>query len=374
MVLFAQKRVSRATYTAQETLPLKSSFIHFFEIITIKLLLLGQFVFLTADTTDLEIRFAGEFNHVPIGCRTVAMGNTGVVLPYSDLCSFWNPSLIALSESYQVSIEGAKLYANLSSLGTIACSAPIQNGLSAGLTYSAFFPDHINEWDSLPLSYEEMKYVHSSYDFSPRGVFHNNKHRVSATVAKNFSIPIPRPTSYALPLPLDIAIGLNIKALWETMTPGEKVRLGYNINCDAGVVVRMGVDYDLDKGSIRREVLVAFSLVDFLPTKMIWLHSYEDYEEPVHGSQYYGLSYIDRSGFLYGNWTLSLSLHKLYEVSLHAGLEGEFFDMVSFRCGVSNKIVTLGAGVHYSRYYLDYSFSFDEIDYSFLRLAVGVRF
>jgi hypothetical protein len=324
--------------------------------------------------TELEIRYAGEFNHVPIGCRTVGMGNTGVALPYSDLCALWNPSLIALSESYQVSIEGAKIYGNLSSLGTIGFSAPIQNGLSAALTYAAFFPDNINEWDSLPLSYEEMKYVHSSYDFSPNGVFHNNKHRVNATIAKNFSIPIPRPTSFSLPLPLDIAIGLNIKALWETMTPGDKVRMGYNINLDGGAVVRIGVDYDLKKGRIRREILLAASIRDFLPTKMIWLHSYEEYEEPVDGSQYYGLSYIDRSGFLSGNWTISLSLHRLYEMSLHAGLEGEFFDIVAFRCGVSNKIVTLGAGVHYKRYYLDYSFSFDEIDYSYLRLAVGVRF
>ncbi len=337
-------------------------------------ILVAQVPDTTQPAGEMEIRYAAEFNHVPIGCRTVAMGNAGVVLPYSELSAFWNPSLVALSESYHVTMEGAKLYRGLSSLGSIAFTAPIQNGLFAGLVYSAFFPDHINEWDSLPLSYEEMKYVHSSFDFSPVGVFHNNKHRVHATIAKNFSIPVPRPSGFSIPLPVDVAIGVNIKALWETMTPGDKVRLGYNVNLDGGLTVRMGVDYDLDRDAIRREIILACSFIDFLPTEMIWLHSYEDYTEPVHMAQYYGLSYIDRSGFLSGNWTCAIALHKLYDVTLHAGLEGEFFEMVAFRVGVSNRIVTLGAGVHYKRYFLDYSFSFDEIDYSFLRLAVGLSF
>lgn len=328
----------------------------------------------TQTTEDLEIRYAGEMNHIPIGCRTVAMGNTGVVLPYGDMSFFWNPSLMSLSETYKVSIEGAKLYGGLSSLGTICFSAPVQNEVFAGVLYKAFFPDDIMEYDSLPGTFADRQYSYNIDGYPSKGVFHNNQHSIIASVAKLFSIPIPRPSSYSLPLPVDIGIGLNVKSLIQTMTPGNKVRMGYNINLDVGAVLRMGVDYDLAEEAIRREVLIATAFRDILPTKMTWLHSYEDYEEPIDYSRYFGISYIDRSGFLFADWTISLSLHRQYEATLHAGLEGVFFDMVSFRAGVSNKIATLGAGVQYKRYSIDYSFTFDEIDYSFLRIGVGVKF
>lgn len=323
---------------------------------------------------ELKIRYAAEFNHVPTGCRTVAMGNTGVVLPYSDLSSFWNPSLIGLAESYQVHMEGAKLYGGLSSLGALSLYAPLQKGLCAGIVYRAFFPDLINEYDSLPGSYYDRIKNYNIDGYPAKGAFHNNQHNIIVTLAKDFSLPLQRPNSYSLPIPIDFSIGINIKSLWMTMTPGNKVRLGYNINLDAGLIVRIGLDYNLEKKSIMREILIGMSLRDFLPTKMTWLHSYENYEEPVDGSEFYGLSYIDRSGFLYGNWTVSMALQRNYELTMHAGLEGEFFNMVSFRCGVSNKIPTLGAGIHYKRYSIDYSFTFDDLDYSFLRLGVGVKF
>jgi len=324
--------------------------------------------------SDLEIRFAAELNHLPIGCRTIAMGNTGVVLPYSDINFFWNPSLLSFSQKKEISVEGAKLYGGLSSIGTISFNAPVQKGLNVGILYKAFFPDEITEYDSLPGTLFERQGNYSVNGYVSKGTFHNNHHSIIVSVAKEFAIPILRPTSYSLPLPITFGVGLNIKSVWQTMTPGDKVRMGYNINLDGGLIVRLGVDYNLSEKKIMREVLAAFAIKDFIPTKMIWLHSYEGYEEPVHHTEYYGLSYIDRSGFLYGNWTISLALHKLYQISLHAGLEGEFFDMVSFRCGISNNIVTIGTGVHYKQYSVDYSFSFDEIAYSFFRLAVGVKF
>lgn len=322
---------------------------------------------------DLPIRYAGEFNIVPLGCRTVSMGGAGVVLPYSDLACFWNPSLITLQNNYQTHVEGAKLYGNMASVGAISLVAPIQKGLNAALSYSAFFPGAVTQWDSLPFGYEEMKYIYPTDGYQSAGWFTNNKHRITATVAKVFNVPIPRPSNYSLPLPVDFGFGLNIKYLWETMNPSDKVRMGYNINVDFGMVVRIGVDYSIARDMIDREILIAMSLRDILPTKMIWMHSYENYEEPIDGTQYFGISYIDRSGFLHGNWTIALAMHRLYRNTLHAGIEGEFFDMVTFRCGISNRVATLGAGVKYSRYSIDYAFTFDNLEYSYVRIGVGVE-
>ncbi len=324
----------------------------------------------------LGIRYANEFNRIPLGCRANAMGNTGAVLPYSDFASFWNPAIAAFDEKFVISVEGAKLYGGLSSLGALYFMAPVQAGVVAGLNYAAFFPGSITQWDTIPGTYDEVqqKQLYSQSGYGDLGVFHNNKHRITATVAKNFTLPVRRSVSHAVPMPVDIAIGLNIKALWETMTPDDDVRMGMNINMDLGIALRLGVDYDFKKKRLKRELLIALSWIDLLPTKMQWLHSWENYEEETQSFQHYGIAYIDRSGFLKGNWTVALGLQKQYDVSVHAGLEGEFFDIVAFRVGLSDKIATLGCGVHYKRYSLDYSFSFDELHYSPLRLTAGVRF
>lgn len=325
---------------------------------------------------ELGIRYTNEFNRIPLGCRANAMGNSGVALPYSDFSAFWNPALPAFGEKFVVSLEGAKLYGGLSSLGALYFMAPVQAGVFAGLNYAAFFPGSITQWDTIPGTLEEVQksQLYTQNGYANKGVFHNNQHRVTATVAKLFNLPVRRSASHAVPMPVDIAIGLNIKALWETMTPDDDVRMGMNINLDLGVGMRLGVDYDFKKKRLKREILIALSWIDLLPTQMQWFHSWEDYEEDTESVQHYGISYIDRSGFLKGNWTVALGLQKQYEVSVHAGLEGEFFDIVAIRVGFSDKVATLGCGIHYGRYILDYSFSFDELKYSPLRLTAGVRF
>lgn len=335
----------------------------------------GQEAIVRDDVSEeLDIRYAGELNHVPIGCKAVGMGNTGVVLQYQAENLFWNPAVTAFTDKYSFYVEGAKLYGGLSSLGTFSCAAPVSDGLSTALFYKAFFPDNIIAWDSLEHSFEKNQYIYPLNGYPAQGIFHNNHHCIIACIGKRFSIPVSRPSHFSLPLPIDIGTGMNIKVLWQTITPEDKVRMGMNINLDVGLLLRLGVDYDLESKAILREIVFGMSLRDFLPTKMKWLHSYEQYEEPIHGSQFFGMAYYDRSGFLFGNWTVSLAVHKSYDMTLHGGLEGEFFNMVAFRAGIAEKIVSLGAGVHYKNYSLDYTFSFDEIQYTPLRLAAGVQF
>jgi hypothetical protein len=48
--------------------------------------------------------------------------------------------------------------------------------------------------------------------------------------------------------------------------------------------------------------------------------------------------------------------------------------MVAFRAGLSDKTVTLGAGIVYKAYCFDYAFSFDDLDNSPVRLSLGYSF
>ncbi|MBD3391571.1 MAG: hypothetical protein GF418_05945 [Chitinivibrionales bacterium] len=336
--------------------------------------ILSAACFFTAAAQD--IRYAVELNHVPVECRSVAMGNTGVVLPRNGTTAFWNASLPAYSTTYDIALEGAKLYGNLADLGVASLSAPVQEGLNLGALYTGFFSGDILEQDTLQGEPLERLYNPDlrATGNDATGVFTNNQHRVQVFVARLFNLPVPRPSGYSLPMPVDLAAGLNFKYFWQTMTPGDDVRMGFNVNLDFGAALSIGADYDLEAQEISRRILLGMAIRDFLPTEVVWLHSNDGYREPVDLSQYYGVSYCDKTGFLKGNWTLTFALHNSYTTSVHAGIEAEFWDLVAFRAGVSDRIPTLGAGIRTDVLYLDYAFTFDELDFSPLRLSLGFSF
>jgi len=329
-----------------------------------------------ATAAGQEIRYAMELNHVPVECRSVAMGNSGVALIRNGTSAFWNPALPAFNTKYEIAVEGAKLYANLADLGTASMSAQVQDGMSMGTVYTGFFSGDILLQDTLPGTPLERLYnpeLRASGSDS-KGVFHNNQHRIQVFVARIFPIPIPRPAGVSIPLPVDVAAGLNFKYYWQTMTPEDNVRMGFNVNMDFGAAISIGADFDLTRREISRRILFGMAIRDFLPTQVMWVQSPIDYREHVNSSRFYGVSYNDNTGFFKGNWTLSAGVHKTYSSSIHVGLEGEFWDIIAFRAGLSDRMPTVGAGIHTDIFSIDYAMSFDEIAISPLRLAIGFSF
>jgi hypothetical protein len=193
-------------------------------------------------------------------------------------------------------------------------------------------------------------------------------------LAKRFNLPVPRPTSYSYPLPMELAIGLSFKGYWQTMNIQKKMRMGMNFNCDVGCLLHIGVDYDILKQRTSREIFAGISVKDALGTKVIWLHSPSDYQERVDRVEYVGFSYVDKTGILGANWTLTIAGERFYKKTIHCGIEAQFWNMIAFRAGLSDKIPVLGMGVQYKKISLDYAFSFDDLAYSPVRLSLGYVF
>jgi len=322
-----------------------------------------------------SVQYAAELNNIPSSCRIAAMGDAGVAVPLDAAGVFWNPAAHAFVNQYEVSAEYAKLYDGLSSHGCAAIHVPLQEQMSVAAFYARFQSGPISEWDSLPGTEEErLQNPDLRADGSNNGLFYNDQNLAILSLAKIFPMPIPRPESYSYPLPVDLSVGLSFKDFWQTLNPGGKVRMGMNINCDAGLLLRVSIDYNLAKKEVCREIYAGVSIKDFLGTRVVWLHSPENYQETVDGSQYYGVSYIDKTRFLGANWLVSFALEKSYDLTYHAGIEAQFFDMVALRAGLSQDVFTCGVGVTYRTYSLDYAFRFDDIDFSPLRLALRVVF
>jgi hypothetical protein len=325
--------------------------------------------------TVTSVRYADELSQVPTSCRVAAMGDAGVAVPLDAGGVFWNPAAHAFVDQYELSAEYARLYGDLSSHGCAAIHVPLQEQMSVVAFYERYQSGPIQEWDSLPgTELQRLQDPSLRPDGSNNGLFYNDQNCVILSLAKIFPMPVPRPASYSYPLPVDLSVGINFKDYWETLNPDGKVYMGMNINCDAGLMLRVSIDYDLVKKQVCREIYAGIAVKDFLETSVVWLHSPDNYQESVDPSSYYGISYVDRTHFLGANWLVSFALEKSYDVTYHAGIEAEFFDMVALRAGLSENVWTFGAGITYRSYSLDYAFRFDDIDYSPLRIALRVRF
>jgi len=342
---------------------------------------------LTIDAcADTAILYSAENRQLPVGARLSALGDAGAALPLGTHALYYNPASLSFLKKYECWVEGAVLYSGLSRHAVVAGGAPVQQDLAIGLLAAPYFSGGIPVYDTLPGTYaDRLSDPTMRSNGEAQGVFTNDQYVSLLSIARKFTFDLPRPSGIGgLPLPLDIGLGCNISVLAQTMDPGGTLRMGMNINCDVGAIVRIGVDYDMARKEVSRQFCLGAGMLNVLPTAYMWLHSPYQYEEPVYNAQYYGISYADETGFLHADWLAALDLHRAkaetaganaeWVETLHAGLEARFWKMVSIRCGISDRTPTLGAGLEWHDFFLDYAFRLDAIDFSPVRIAVGGSF
>ncbi|MDG5814812.1 hypothetical protein QA601_06980 [Chitinispirillales bacterium ANBcel5] len=339
------------------------------------------FSLVSIDANESEIRYAGEMMHLPVGSDVAAMGNSGVSLATRATSAYWNPAASSMLSEFEVSLEYANLFWGLAHHGVIALHMPLENagiGLSALLI--PFYSGTIQKWDTLSGTFQQR--LHNPdlrADGSSDGHFYNTSTMMVVSLGRLFSIPLPRSAAGDLPLVMDVGSGVNFKGTWQTTNIDDKVRVGMNATLDLGVLMRFGVDYDFNYKKLSRFISLGVSLRNVIPSKMMWSHSDDgsgkrEYKEPVHGTQHFGISYSDYSGFWGADWILTVSVIRNYAQTYHFGVEAEFWNTVSFRVGLSDKVPTLGTGVKFRNYFLDYAFRFDKLEYSPVRITMGFNF
>jgi hypothetical protein len=342
---------------------------------------LGLFPLPCRSDDTLAIRYAAEMTHLPVGSDIVALGETGVVLPRHGVASLWNPATPAFFEKYELSAEFADLYEGMSQQGCLTMAMPISEGVGTSVMYLPFFSGPIDFYDTLQGTWSQRQGDQSLLpDGNAQSSFSNNQHLLILSIAKLFSHAMPRAPDAGFPLPFEIGAGCSFKSFWQTMKPDSVLRMGMSVNLDAGMIMRIGLDYNLKKKEVSRQLLFGVSARDFLPSPVVWINSRDEYDpeqeyrEIITPSYYSGLSYVDKSGDFGGAWTITAAIEKRYALTYHYGIEAEFRDKIAFRAGLSDKIPSVGAGIKYKRYFLDYTFRFDELAFSYVRLAFGVRY
>ncbi len=316
-----------------------------------------------------DIYYTAEMDRIVSGCKTIALGGCGAAIPDAPFAALANPALPGLDNHWRLDLEGSKLY-GLSNFGAAEATVPLTKDAAASLSYRAFFSGPMNTYDSLSQPYDQMREQYPVDGYKSTGTIRDNFHAVTVSAARNFRVHVPRPSGFALPLPVDLSGGLGGRLLIQDFNPNGRERLGMMVNLDAGLAIRIGFDWDITVERARRELTIAAMYQDFLPTSMTWLYS--QYKEKSSMNQAYAISYIDDSQFLHGRYTVTIGVTKQErDVFGHTGVEAQFFDIVSFRGGYGDQHWTVGAGLKYKHIHTDYAITFDELAYTLIRFGLG---
>ncbi|MDD5673728.1 MAG: hypothetical protein PHC61_06180, partial [Chitinivibrionales bacterium] len=244
-----------------------------------------------------KTRYASELSNLPIGCRTIALGDAGVALPLDASSAFYNPGALPFLSNHQVLLEYADLYNGLSSQVFGALCTQVQKDVVLAVLYSGFYSGAMAQNDTLPGTLEQrIQDPTLRADGSSTGLFYNYQNLIIVPLAKRFNLPLPRVPGFSYPLPCEVGLGLNFKGYWQTFNIEQKVRMGLSLNLDLGAMLRFGLDYDLRRAIVSREINLGIAVRDALPTRVSWVGSPENYQESVARSELFGIAYIDRSG------------------------------------------------------------------------------
>ncbi len=328
--------------------------------------------------------YSAPLVQLPVGARALGMGDCAVAVAADAFSIHDNPAAAALVSSHEIGIEGASLYGNISQHASAALVASMENTFNFGALYSVFLSGDIPRFPSLDPGERSDGMAH--------GYFRDTHHYGLITLAQAYEIPVYRISRIEqLPLPLEIAAGCNIKSYYHSINFSNTQHAGAYVNCDLGALLRVALDYDFKSRTIKRQVHLGFSIKDALPTKMTWLNSPFQYEEPIYHTELYGISYQDKSGFLHADWLVCGAIRRslrekisrthtssdsttAFLPSYFTGIEARYFDALSLRGGYSAQNFTVGAGLEYRSIRIDYAFIFSAPSASPARISCIVRF
>jgi hypothetical protein len=293
-------------------------------------------------------KYAGEFIALGVGGRALAMGGAFVAVANDVTAGYWNPAGLARITYPQFILMHDEQFGSLVNHDYGAVAVPFGPQTSLGLSVIRVGVDDIPDTRNAGVDQNgNLTYDHSLFSrVDPNRVtyFNASDWAVYFTYARNYSE--------------DLSFGANVKLIRRELGDHSANGIGFDLG------VRYAPFDDLVLGA---------NIQDITTTLLAWDTGRNELIAPTMkvGSAYY----IDLFGgrlapavdfdFRFENRRSASTAHiGGISLDLHGGMEFQFKDLIALRAGYSDvKQITMGAGVHFPKLNIDYSFAkFDGIN------------
>jgi hypothetical protein len=285
-------------------------------------------------------KYAGEFMAIGVGGRALGLGSAQVALASDATAGYWNPAALVRLEYPEFVLMHDERFASLINYDYASVAIPYGPDQTFGVSMMRLGVDGIPDTRNALI------------DYSGSGVL-DAVNRLDYTKITTFSsADWAFYLSYASRYSTDLSYGVNIKFVRRTLAEYSATGVGFDV----------GLLY-----SPLTNMYVGLNAQDITTTFLAWSTGTDELVSPTMklGVAYY----LD---FLGGRFAPTCDVDVRFEnrqfasiasvgpVSLdpHAGLEFDYHKLIALRVGYSDvKQLTLGAGLHFRKLDIDYSFA-----------------
>lgn len=316
-----------------------------------------------------SVRYSLELNRIGAGVSANAMGNAFTAAQPEAVHIYWNCANLANLSNRQLYFSHTGLYGNIATYNSFILALPLYSGVSIGAGYLRYEDADIPRFNSLAGTQSDRE---NSLNARPDGTYEETfssvQDEILVSTAKQYLIDLPRVAFYSIPAPLSISLGGTFKFYRNVLDQ----YYGLNANMDAGIIAQLGLEVNPKTRFIERMICVGASLQDILGTPVSW--QYSDYREETQYNYRVGISYIERTPIMHGQLQICADVEKQYDRIDHVGIEYFLFNVFAIRAGLNNRYPTVGAGVKYNYFRIDYAYSFYSLADTPFQLGLQIAF
>lgn len=295
--------------------------------------------------------YAGSFLEIPVGAKALGFGGAFTAIADDGSAFFWNPAGVSLVQSKLLSGMYSSQYGSIGSPGAnfyfAGWTMPIA-GLGVSANWIRFavndIPLHpdLRQYRSLEQRYQLVRAAQGGETFS------DVEDAFLISFARNNKVNIDLGWSY-FKMPLEIPIGVNVKLLRQNLYDNSATGIGI----DAGAMIRVNLK-DFFFSEDWPIVSIGASLRDIGGTRLTW--SQTQRTEQIAATQSYGLAVIQPLAVIDSKLTMSLDLLVREPRALSFGAELKYKRQFSIRAGANESTMTVGAGVDFNFFDVDYAY------------------
>ncbi|MEW6510439.1 MAG: PorV/PorQ family protein [Bacteroidota bacterium] len=293
-------------------------------------------------------KYAGEFISLGVGGRALAMGGAFVALANDVTAGYWNPAGLSRINYPQFVLMHDEQFGSLVNHDYGAVAIPFGASTSLALSVIRVGVDDIPDTRNAGVD------QNGNLTYDPAQFSRIDPNRVTFFNAADWAVYF----SYSRKVAEDFSYGANVKLIRRELGDHGATGIGFD-------VAAWYMPFD--------NLMLGANVQDVTTTFLAWDTGTNELISPTMkvGSAYL----IDLFG---GRLAPAVDFDVRFEnrrsastmhlggisLDLHAGMEFQFRDIVAFRVGYSDvKQLTMGAGVHFPKLNIDYSFAkFDGIN------------
>jgi hypothetical protein len=304
--------------------------------------LLSIVVLMTAQTASSQsiAKYAGEFMAIGVGGRALGLGSSQVALASDASAGYWNPAGLARIDYPEVMLMHDERFASLINYDYASVAIPYGKDESFGVSIMRLGVDGIPDTRNALINYSGSGILDgiNRLDYDKITNFNSADWAFYVTYASRYSP--------------DLFYGVNVKLIRRTLAEFSATGIGFDI----------GLLY-----SPVTDLSIGVNAQDITTTFLAWSTGTDELVSPTVkiGAAYF----VDLLGgrlaptcdvdIRFENRRFASIAH-VGPISLdpHEGLEFDYHKLVALRVGYSDvKQLTLGAGLHFRKLDIDYSFA-----------------